>query len=144
MDRRSYTTCYCVLSFLNKNTNKVRFLYKISFNYLFVCLGFSFRSRIFFTHMEHYKGDLREPVTLTPIAERLAVEMSLSIFTIQVFRGFEYPTFRLRGGRSYPLRHRFGFHLIKNGYNCIIDFIIFTFFFYFKTLLVFEKTDNNV
>ena len=39
-------------------------------------------------------------MTLTPIAERLAVGLSE--------QGFEHQTFRLRGQRSNPLRHRRG------------------------------------
>ena len=45
-----------------------------------------------------YNGHLRGPVTLSLIAERLAVELSLPVFT----------TFRLRGERSNPLFHRHG------------------------------------
>ena len=49
-----------------------------------------------------YNGHLREPMTLTPIAERLAVELSL----LGLSRlGFEQLTFRLRGERSNLLRH---------------------------------------
>ena len=138
MDRRSYTTCYCVLSFLKKryvlrtggyiqhNNQNKKLCLQIeldsnlinSYNYLFV-RGFRPARELF---------SLRGPVRLAPIAERLAVEVSLSLLTIQFYRGFEYPTFRLRGERSNPLRHLCSFHLIKNGYNCIIDFIIFTFF----------------
>ena len=33
-----------------------------------------------------YNGHLRGPLTLTPVAERLAVELSLPVFTTQVCR----------------------------------------------------------
>ena len=39
-----------------------------------------------------YNGHLREPVTLTPIAERLAVELSLPVFTTLVCRGWDSNT----------------------------------------------------
>ena len=57
-----------------------------------------------------YNGYLRGPVTLTPIADCLAVELSLPAFTIKVMSrmGFENQTFRLRGQRSNPRRHRCG------------------------------------
>ena len=42
-----------------------------------------------------YNGHLRGPVTLTPIAKRLAVKLSLIVFI-----------FRWLGERSHPLRHR--------------------------------------
>ena len=42
---------------------------------------------------------LRRPVILTPIDERLAVELSLPGLSRL---GFEHPTFRLRGQRSNP------------------------------------------
>ena len=53
-----------------------------------------------------YNGYLRGPMTLTPIAERLAVELSLPVFTTLSRLGFGHPTFRLRGQRSDPMRHR--------------------------------------
>ena len=55
-----------------------------------------------------YDGHLRGPVTLTPIAERLAVELSLPVFyDLGLSRlGSDHPTFCLRGKRSNPLRHR--------------------------------------
>ena len=54
-----------------------------------------------------YRGHLWGPMTLTPVAERLAVELSLPVFT-QL--GFEHPTFHLRGERSNWLRHRRGLY----------------------------------
>ena len=39
-----------------------------------------------------YNGHLWGPVTLTPIAERLAVELSLPVFTTKVCRGNRYET----------------------------------------------------
>ena len=49
-----------------------------------------------------YNGHVRGPVT--PIAERLAVELSLPVFkNIGLSQmGFEHPTFRLRDHRSNP------------------------------------------
>ena len=44
-------------------------------------------------------------MTLTPIAERLAVALSQTVLSEL---GFEHQTFRLRGQRSKPLRHRRG------------------------------------
>ena len=49
-------------------------------------------------------------MTLTTIAERLAVELCL-FYDLGMLRlpvGFEQPTFRLRGQRSNQLRHRRG------------------------------------
>ena len=54
--------------------------------------------------MVRYRG----PVILTPIAERLAVELSLPVFTTSKGLprlGIEHPTFRLQGQRSNTLRH---------------------------------------
>ena len=45
-----------------------------------------------------YNGKLRGPVTLTTCLYDLGLSRL----------GFEHPTFRLRGERSYPLRHRRG------------------------------------
>ena len=54
-----------------------------------------------------YNGHLRGPVTLTPIAERLAVGLSLSDYDLALsLLGFEHPIFHLQGERSNPLRHR--------------------------------------
>ena len=60
-----------------------------------------------------YNGNLQRTVTVTPIAERLTVELSLHVpaFTTYVRCGWvsiTYATFRLRGQRSNPLRHRHG------------------------------------
>ena len=44
-----------------------------------------------------YNGNLRGPVTLTPIAQLLKVELSLPVFTTLLRLGFEHPTFRMRG-----------------------------------------------
>ena len=56
-----------------------------------------------------YNGHLRGPVTLTPVAERLAVELSLHctcFYDLGLLQlGFEHPTFRLLGQRSNTLRH---------------------------------------
>ena len=55
-------------------------------------------------------------ITLTPIAELLAVELHVTTCFYKlrfVALGIEHPTFRLRGQRSNPLRHRRGFHLFN-------------------------------
>ena len=57
-----------------------------------------------------YNGHLEGPVTFTLVAERLAVELSLTFFyyfyVLCLSRlGFEHPTLRLWGQRSNPLRH---------------------------------------
>ena len=49
-----------------------------------------------------YNASIRGLVTLTPVGERLAVELSQSVFTAY---GFKHPTFRLRDQRSNWLRH---------------------------------------
>ena len=54
-------------------------------------------------------GNLRGPVTLTPIAERLEVEISVSVFDLGLSRlGFEHPTFCMQDERSNPTRHHCG------------------------------------
>ena len=54
-------------------------------------------------------GHLRGPVTLTSIAERLEVEISVSVFDLGLSRlGFEHPTFCMQDERSNPTRHRRG------------------------------------
>ena len=50
-----------------------------------------------------YNGHLREPATITPVAERLAVEHSLPVLTTYEIRTLI--TLRLRGERSNTLRH---------------------------------------
>ena len=53
-----------------------------------------------------YNGHFREPVTFTPVAERLTVELSLPLFynlgLLQM--RFERPTFRIRRESSNRLR----------------------------------------
>ena len=52
---------------------------------------------------------ISEDRILAPIAEHLAVELSLAFITLVfVAAGFENPSFRLRGEHSSPLRHRRG------------------------------------
>ena len=46
-----------------------------------------------------YNGHLRGPVTLTPVAELLAVELSLPVLTKSRL-GFERPSFGMRDERS--------------------------------------------
>ena len=56
-----------------------------------------------------HNGHRPGPVTLAPISERLAVELSLPVFTeLDLSRlGFEHPTFSFRGQRANLLRHRY-------------------------------------
>ena len=70
-------------------------------NNMFVCLGFFVLLENFFTHMETspllVKGYkfwpmLLGPMTLTPIAKRLAVERSLPVFMTSVFHGWDWNT----------------------------------------------------
>ena len=60
-------------------------------------------------------GLLRGHVTLTPFAERLAVELSVSVSNyVGLSRlGFEHSTFRLRGERSNRLHHRRGLWAVE-------------------------------
>ena len=53
-----------------------------------------------------YNGPLRGPVTLKPIAERLAVKLSLPIFTTFVFLSWIRTPNLPHGKRINPLRHR--------------------------------------
>ena len=58
-----------------------------------------------------YNGHLWGPVTHTPVAKRLAVELSLTVFFFYLglfWLGFKHPTFRMRGERSNRLLHRGG------------------------------------
>ena len=70
-----------------------------------------------------YNGYLRGPVTLTPIAERIAVELSLPLFYDLGLPqlGFENPTFCLWGQRSNPLQHRRGFAPSDFQFQCYIS-----------------------
>ena len=53
-------------------------------------------------------------MTLTPTAERLAVELSLPFYDLGLSRReFELPTFRLRNERFNRLRHRRGWRELK-------------------------------
>ena len=74
-----------------------------------------------------YNGHLRGPVTLTPIAERLAVELSLSVFTRFVAVGIRTPNLPLAKRTLHRLRHRGGSilgerefdHVCSNGKACL-------------------------
>ena len=87
-----------------------------SFDLNSVRTGMSIEQRGFFSVLHllwHgssvYNGHLQEPVTLTPITVNLAMELSLPVYDLGLSQfGFEHPTFRLRGKRSYRLRHRRG------------------------------------
>ena len=55
-----------------------------------------------------YEGHLRRPLTLTSVAKRLAVELSLPVFTIDIGLSrlqlrFEHPTFSMQSERSNRL-----------------------------------------
>ena len=52
-----------------------------------------------------YNGHLRGPVTLTPIAERLALGCHYLFLWGLLWLGFEHPTFWLRGKCFNPLHH---------------------------------------
>ena len=73
-------------------------------------------------------------MTLTPIAGRLAVEpITTCFYDLGLSRlGFEHPTFRLRGQRSNPLRHRRGYTLLKYhymDYYYFVELVIVNIFF---------------
>ena len=56
-----------------------------------------------------YNGYLRGPVTLTPIAQRFEMKLSLPTCFYDLGQsqlGFEHPTLCLRGERFNPLRRR--------------------------------------
>ena len=68
---------------------------------LYLCSAFmAIEKWRFSVHVPHllwheasvFNGHLRGPVTITPIAERLAVELSLQFFTTKVCRGWESNT----------------------------------------------------
>ena len=74
-----------------------------------------------------YNDHLRELVTLTPVAEVLAVELSLPVLMTGLSRtGFKHPTFRMWGERSNRLRHRSVGNLV-NKLLLIFPFTIFCF-----------------
>ena len=76
--------------------------------------GFFKVPRIFWRGASVSNGHLRVPVTLTLIAERLAVTTCL--YDLGLSRlGFEQPTLRLRGQRSNPLCHRRGNSVLEIG-----------------------------
>ena len=54
--------------------------------------GFFSVPRLLWRESSVYNGYLRGPVKLTPIAERLAAELSLSVFTTKVCRGYDSNT----------------------------------------------------
>ena len=57
-----------------------------------------------------YNGHLRGPVTLAPVAERLAVELSLPVFAAKVCRDQgSNPDLPAHEANALPLRHRGGF-----------------------------------
>ena len=64
--------------------------------------GFFSVPRLLWHETSDLNGHLRGPVTLTPIAERLAMELSLLAFydLCLSWLGFEHPTFHLRGVNS--------------------------------------------
>ena len=82
-----------------------------------------------------YKGHLRGPITLTPVAERFAVELSL--------QGIEYRSPACKAN-ALPLRHRGGASYVKfNKLNQ--NKYIHTFVFIFLPMLLFlMKTISNI
>ena len=67
-----------------------------------------------------WDSHLRRPLTLTSVAERLAEELSLPFFTIDIGLsrlGFEHPTFSMQSKRSNRLRHCRGL----NAVDCVIQ-----------------------
>ena len=81
-----------------------------------------------------YNGYLRGPVTFTPIAERLAVEVSLPVLTTYVCLGRDSNTnLPLPGRRSNRLRHRSGYLSVSGWYIPLPIFIVVkSRTFYFK------------
>ena len=96
--------------------------------YLYVNVTITYEGRQIFTYAQHlwpsssggsltchtccdmagssiYNGHLRGPLTLTLLAERLAVELSLPVLSRI---GFEHSNFRVQGKRSNRLRVRRG------------------------------------
>ena len=69
--------------------------------------GFFSAPQLMWNGASIYSGQLRGPVTLTPINMSLAVKLSLPVFRISVCRGWDSNTkpSALRGKRSNPLRH---------------------------------------
>ena len=67
-----------------------------------------------------YNSHLRGPVTLTPMAERLAVKLSLPVLRLMsVATGIRTPNLRLRGQNSNSLRHRRGPLMITLHATCL-------------------------
>ena len=66
-------------------------------------------------------------MTLKPVADRLALELSLSVRNdLGLLRlGFEHPASRLRGERSNPLHHRLGltYHYGYRACKCMYIYI---------------------
>ena len=74
-----------------------------------------------------YNGHLRGPVTLIPIAERLAVELLLPVLRIRsVAARIRTPNLPLAGQRLKPLRYRRG-HFEDLSYSYFV-FWIFSFY----------------
>ena len=82
-------------------------IYKLNRNYFSVALtGLSCKTchTPTVTWDTLYYGHLRGPVTLTPMAKRLAVTTSFTDLGLSRME-FKLPTFRMRGERSNQLRH---------------------------------------
>ena len=73
-------------------------------------LGFFRMPHLLWHGSSVYNGHLQRPVILTSVAERLAVELSLTIFfDLGLPRlWFVHPTFRMQGEHSNRLRYRRG------------------------------------
>ena len=74
------------------------------------------------TYCDTGHGHLRGPVTLTPIAKRLAVELSLPVLRLRsVAAGIWTPNLPLAGQSYNPLGHSRGFH-------CFVSDILILYF----------------
>ena len=79
-------------------------------------------------------------MTRTPIAERLAGELSVLVFTTL---GFEHPTFRLQGERSNPLRPRCGLVVAFKGQRIAEQFYQYSLLGFHYDLTAFECDPRN-
>ena len=96
------------------NGEELQNLAKARHSWLLSTVGF-FSVQYLLWHQTYvYNGHFRGPVTHTPYAERLAVELSPPVYYELglSLMGFEHPTFRLRCQRSYQLRHCCGFTIL--------------------------------
>mgnify|MGYP003692190915 CR=1 FL=1 len=84
-----------------------------------------------------YNGHLRGPVTLTPVPERLAVELSLPVFTTNVCRDRgSNPISLMQGERSASTPPRLGFKFVQMENQWIFIKLIMVFFLYDLSICV--------